>query len=103
MLLILFTFLQVDVSMMPSIIKQIISLVQSYWNISWIAQECAGLSEELFLMCTSVQTIVTQRYQQKQFERGDEKDKFYIYMFFVNSKRVLLVAFIRYSLSYTEL
>ena len=54
-------------------------------------------------MCTSVQTTVTQRYQQKQSERGDEKDKFYIYMFFVNGKRVLLVAFIRYTLSYTEL
>ena len=89
--------------MMPSIIKQIFSLVQSYWKISLIAQECAGLSEELFLMCTSVQYTVTQRYQQKQYERGDEKDKFYIYMFFVNGKRVLLVAFIRYTLSYTEL
>ena len=48
-------------------------------------------------MCTSVQTTVTQRYQQKQSERGDEKDKFYIYMFFVNGKRILLVAFIRYN------
>ena len=42
-----------DVLMMLSII---ISLLQSYRSISWIVQECIGLSEELFLMFTSVST-----------------------------------------------
>ena len=52
--------------------------------------------------------------ERKQFEKRDKKPKhlrqffqnlgnFYIYMFFVNGKRVLLVAFIRYYLLYAKL
>ena len=49
-----FTFLQMDVSIMLSIIQQIISLLQWQSHILWMTQECVGLSEELFLMCKSV-------------------------------------------------
>ena len=52
--------------------------------------------------------------ERKQFEKRDKKPKhlrqffqnlgnFYIYMFFVNGNRVLLVAFIRYYLLYAKL
>ena len=40
--------------LMLSIIEQIISLLQSQSYMSRIAQECVGLSEELFLICISV-------------------------------------------------
>ena len=56
----------------------------------------------------------SRRYEHNQYERRDEKardqgqifqnsDNFYISMFFVNGKKVLLVAFIRYTLLYTKL
>ena len=54
------------------------------------------------------------QYEHNQFERCDEKprhqrqffqnlDNFYIWMFFVNVKRALLVVFIKYTLLYTKL
>ena len=36
--------------------KKIISLLQSYSYISWIAQECIRITKELFSMCTSIKT-----------------------------------------------
>ena len=108
-----FFFLQVDVSMMLSIIISLLhwKIVEHFMN---SARVCWIIKRNVFNVYLCLNH--SWGYEHKQFERCDEKprhqrhqsffqnsDNFCNKMFSVNGKGALLVAFIRYTLLYTKL
>ena len=68
-----FILLQLDVSTMMSIIKQIFSLLQPKSYISLIAQECWIIKRTVFNVYVCLNH--SWRYEHNQFERHDEKPR----------------------------